>query len=266
LDIKEVYLGEGNTYPLVTSQKFDYVIDCIDTLTSKCWFIRACIENHVPVATSMGAGGKTDPTRVHLSDISESKYCGFATAVRRRLGKWGIKSGIPVVYSTEEVDPTRQISTPTQLKKTIMGTVSYMPAVFGCMLASVVVRDLAEGVVGGAVQGPTPVTKSMMKRMQHKERVREREQEQLKEGKKKQRKGAEERVEGGKREKKQEITAKSKDPGAPKPLGNVGPSELIGFIVFRRLIQPIWDNKKLITFMAFCCLLVWSLLKLKKSK
>jgi len=146
LIIKQEFLGEGNTYSLIQEGKFTYVVDCIDSLTSKCWLIRACIENNTPIASSMGAGAKANPSCIYITDISDSKYDGFAAAVRRRLSKWGIKSGIPVVYSTEEIDKSRLIHTPHQVKKTIVGTVSYMPATFGNFLASIVIRDLTNGI------------------------------------------------------------------------------------------------------------------------
>jgi len=145
LVVKREFLGEGNTYSLIQEGKFTYVLDCIDSLTSKCWLIRACVENNTPIASSMGAGAKSNPSCVHITDISESKYDGFAAAVRRRLSKWGIKHGIPVVYSTEEIDKSRLIHTPNAVKKTIVGTVSYMPTTFGALLSSIVIRDLING-------------------------------------------------------------------------------------------------------------------------
>eukprot|EP01124_Arcella_intermedia_P001028 TRINITY_DN1053_c0_g1_i1.p1 TRINITY_DN1053_c0_g1~~TRINITY_DN1053_c0_g1_i1.p1 ORF type:complete len:438 (+),score=105.80 TRINITY_DN1053_c0_g1_i1:37-1350(+) len=180
LETKEMYLGEGNTYPLVQAHKYSYVLDCIDTLTSKCWLIRACKENNVPIASSMGAGAKTDPTKVTLGDISATKFCKFSSSVRRRLGKWGIKQGVPVVYSTEELDPSRFLMAPPgSLKKTIMGTVSYMPSVFGCMLVSVVLRDIADGV-GSAVPVPK-LSQNQLKRLKQKEREKEKEKKEKEE-------------------------------------------------------------------------------------
>ena len=96
----------------------------------------------------MGAGGKYDPTQIRVSDVSESKHCNLARYVRKRLKSLGIKKGVKVVYSPELTDPQRIILAPEDNpKKSIIGTVSYMPAVFGCTVASVVIRDLS-GVEG----------------------------------------------------------------------------------------------------------------------
>jgi len=250
LEIKGEFLGEGNTYPLVTAQKYDYVLDCIDTLTAKCWLIRACIENNIPVATSMGAGGKTDPTLVHISDISESKFCNFAASVRRRLGKWGIKSGIPVVYSTEEIEPTSFIRTPNQVKKTTMGTISYMPAIFGCMLASVVIRDLCAGS-GTIVKEPAPMTRSMTKRLAHKKRMKERKAKEIVDNKRKD--TTVDSAKDSKEYSKRDFAHDSKVP--------VGPSQLVIAIVFQRVVKPLWGNKKLVAVIAVLTLLAWAFLK-----
>jgi len=136
------FVKDGKAFQIISAQKYDYAIDCIDTLSSKCWFIRHCVENNLRVVTALGAGGKSDPFKIVSADISESQTCHLARQVRKRLAKWNIRTGIPVVYSTEEVDGSRLIPTPNELKKNIIGTVSYMPAAFGCALASIVIRDL----------------------------------------------------------------------------------------------------------------------------
>jgi len=140
LTVIEEFVADGKAVKLVESQQYTYALDCIDTLSAKCFFIRACVNAHLPVATAMGAGGKVLPECVMVSDISESKICRFAQAVRKRLSKWDIRTGIPVVYSTEQIDRSRLIPTPESLKKNIIGTISYMPTIFGCTLASVVIR------------------------------------------------------------------------------------------------------------------------------
>lgn len=93
----------------------------------------------------MGAGAKTDPTKVKIDDISKTIYCPLAKAVRKRLQKMGIKEGIKAVYSTEEADQRSVIETDEKYKKSTTGTISYMPNLFGLMLASVVVREIAAG-------------------------------------------------------------------------------------------------------------------------
>jgi len=146
--IHSIYLKNGNTQELLDSDTFDYALDCIDTLSPKVFFIRDCLAKGIPVVSSMGAGGKYDPTQIRVSDVSESKHCNLARYVRKRLKSLGIKKGVKVVYSPELTDPQRIILAPEDNpKKSIIGTVSYMPAVFGCTVASVVIRDLS-GVEG----------------------------------------------------------------------------------------------------------------------
>jgi len=144
LTVLETYIADGKAQELLKAQKYDFAMDCIDTLSSKCWYIRSCIEAGVPVASSMGAGGKVDPSLIRSGDLSDVNTCKFGQAVRKRLHKWGIKDGIPVVYSEETIDATKLIHTPNTLKKTTIGTISYMPAIFGCTLASLVIRRLYE--------------------------------------------------------------------------------------------------------------------------
>ncbi len=124
---------------------FDYVVDAIDTLSPKVALIKEAIIRNIPIVSSMGAGGKFDPSKIELTDISKSKYCGLARMVRKRLYKDGIRKGIPVVYSSEMV--SKEFIIPTEgerNKKTTVGTISYMPAMFGCLVASKVIRDLAK--------------------------------------------------------------------------------------------------------------------------
>lgn len=145
INIKTVFLQNGITEPLLDEAKYDYAVDCIDTLSPKVFYLRACLERGIPVVSSMGAGGKLDPTQIKISDISESYGCKLAKYVRKRLKSLGIRKGIKVVYSPEDIDPSRVVIAPEDNpKKSIIGTVSYMPSVIGCAVASVVIRDLGE--------------------------------------------------------------------------------------------------------------------------
>ncbi len=127
----------------ILSNKFDYVVDAIDTLAPKVSLLKEVYNLGYPVISSMGAGGKFDPSKVEIVDIAKSKYCNLARQVRKRLYKDGIRSGISVVYSYEEVKREYIIETVGERnKKTTVGTISYLPAVFGCFVASKVIRDL----------------------------------------------------------------------------------------------------------------------------
>ncbi|WP_066630358.1 tRNA threonylcarbamoyladenosine dehydratase [Labilibacter marinus] len=124
---------------------FDYVVDAIDTLAPKVALIKEAVHRKIPLISSMGAGGKMDPSTIEITDISKSKYCNLARMVRKRLYKEGIRKGVTVVYSYEEANKEAVIKTEGERnKKTTVGTISYMPAIFGCMVASRVIRDLAE--------------------------------------------------------------------------------------------------------------------------
>ena len=91
----------------------------------------------------MGAGAKVDPSQVRIADISKTLNCALAKATRKRLRAMGVQKGIPVVFSTELANPEAVIEvTDEQCKRTTTGTVSYMPAIFGCFLASHVIRNL----------------------------------------------------------------------------------------------------------------------------
>jgi tRNA threonylcarbamoyladenosine dehydratase len=128
----------------ILEKRYDYVIDAIDTLSPKVFLIYHSIIKKLPVVSSMGAGGRFDPLRINVSDISETTDCPLARILRKRLHHLGIREGFKAVYSPEMVDKTRMSTTDgEQNKASIVGTISYMPAAFGIVCASVVIRDLA---------------------------------------------------------------------------------------------------------------------------
>jgi len=128
----------------VLDKDFDYVVDAIDTLSPKIFLIYHSLQRKFPVVSSMGAGGKFDPTKVSISDISETTDCSLARILRKRLHRLGIREGFTAVYSPEVIDKGRVVATDgVQNKASIVGTISYMPASFGIACASVVIRDLA---------------------------------------------------------------------------------------------------------------------------
>lgn len=123
---------------------FDYVIDAIDTLSPKVFLIYHAVSRKIPIVSSMGAGGKFDPERISIRDISETTNCSLARILRKRLHKLGIHNGVTAVFSPEEVDKSKSVkAVEEQNKASIVGTISYMPAAFGIACASVVIRDLA---------------------------------------------------------------------------------------------------------------------------
>lgn len=139
-----VYLREEKILE-VLSNDFDYVVDAIDTLSPKVFFIKNCFERKLPLVSSMGSGGRLDPSQIKVTDISKSYACNFAQILRKRLHGWNIYTGFKVVFSPEVVHKNVVVVTDNERnKKSTVGTISYMPAIFGLTIASVVIRDLID--------------------------------------------------------------------------------------------------------------------------
>lgn len=138
------FLEEENTERLLNAQHYDFVVDAIDTVSPKVFLLSQCVLRKIPVISSMGSGGKFDPSKIRLADISKTEYCPLAKVVRTRLAAMGIRHGIPCVFSTEPADKRFVVPADGEkYKKSTTGTVSYMPNMFGCWIASYVIRELA---------------------------------------------------------------------------------------------------------------------------
>ena len=121
----------------------DYIIDAIDSITPKITFIRAAYETKIPIVSSMGAGAKLDPTQLQVVDISKTYNCPFAQQVRKQLKQFNIRKGIKTVFSPEKIiKESLMLTDGRNYKKSAYGTISYLPAVFGAVAASVAIRDL----------------------------------------------------------------------------------------------------------------------------
>lgn len=129
VDIMDGFLNEEVIHSLPDS--FDYVVDAIDTVTAKAALIHWSMEHGIPVISAMGAAKKTDPTAFRVADISKTKVCPLAKAVRRQLRSFGITEGVKVVYSEEQPVTSEEL-----------GSLSYVPPVMGMILAAEVIRDL----------------------------------------------------------------------------------------------------------------------------
>ncbi len=124
---------------------FDYVADAIDTLSPKVSLIAKTLNKSYPLISSMGSGGKFDPLQVTVSDISETHNCRLAYYIRKQLHRLGIRSGFRVVYSAETVEKSAVRTVEGEKnKRSVVGTISYMPPVFGMVMASVIIRELTE--------------------------------------------------------------------------------------------------------------------------
>lgn len=143
LTVLPVYLKDEAIPELLDSSKFDFIVDAIDTVAPKCYLIYNALKRGLKIVSSMGAGAKSDITQVRFADLWETYHCGLSKAVRKRLQKMGMKRKLPVVFSTEQADSNAVILIDDeQNKKSTTGTVSYMPAVFGCYLAEYVIRKI----------------------------------------------------------------------------------------------------------------------------
>jgi tRNA A37 threonylcarbamoyladenosine dehydratase len=138
-----IYLKEEAVGQLLQAEKYDFIVDAIDTIAPKCALIGEALRRGIPIVSSMGAGAKSDITQIRFADLWDTYHCGLAKAVRTRLKKEGLRRSLPVVFSTEQADRRAVITVEgEQNKKSTAGTISYMPAVFGCYLAEYVIRKL----------------------------------------------------------------------------------------------------------------------------
>ncbi len=136
------FLKDEKTPETLLKHKYDFVIDAIDTLSPKINFIRCCYENNIPFVSSMGAGGKKDPSKVKVEDISKTYNCTLARILRKRLHRVDIRTGFKAVFSTEKIDASAVIEEESMNKKSNVGTISYMPALFGIYCAYVAIDNM----------------------------------------------------------------------------------------------------------------------------
>ena len=138
----EEYLSEENAAQLISAD-FDFVIDAIDTLSPKIALIQRCLALGLPLVSSMGSGAKFDATKVRIADISKTYQCPLAHMLRKRLHKLGIYSGFLAVFSEELPRRESVVIEESANKKSQVGTISYIPAVFGCVCAQAAISQIA---------------------------------------------------------------------------------------------------------------------------
>lgn len=139
-----VFLRDEEMIRLLEKEKYDYVVDAIDTLSPKVFLLYHAHRLGLPIVSAMGSAGKLDPSKIEVTDVAQSHTCPLAAMVRKKLHKLGVRDGFKVVFSSEKVDESAMIEDPSQNKRTTVGVISYMPAVFGCYCASTVINDLIE--------------------------------------------------------------------------------------------------------------------------
>lgn len=145
LDIKVQYVDADNIPSLLDEVNPHFIVDAIDTIQPKCHLICEAWRRRIRIVSSMGAGAKSDITQIRLADLWDTYHCGLSKAVRNGLKRMGMKRSLPVVFSTEQARTEAIIRVDDERnKKSTTGTVSYMPATFGCFLASYVIRELVK--------------------------------------------------------------------------------------------------------------------------
>ncbi len=144
-NVMTVFLDESNIPTLLEKLHPDFIVDAIDTISPKCHLIAEAWKQRIKIISSMGAGAKSDISKVQLADLWETYHCGLSKAVRNGLKRMGAKRNLPVVFSSEQADPKAILTVENERnKKSTTGTISYMPAVFGCHLAAYVIRELTK--------------------------------------------------------------------------------------------------------------------------
>jgi len=142
LTIVNDYVQDQQVIELLKSAPFDYVVDAIDTLSPKVFLVYHALQLKLRIISSMGAGGKMDPSKIEITDIKKSYNCKLAKMMRKRLGRLGVKKGVKVVFSSEDIDEKAVRIEEGRNKKSTVGTISYMPPLFGGFIVSAVIRDL----------------------------------------------------------------------------------------------------------------------------
>lgn len=128
---------------LLEQNEFDYVVDCIDSFTPKMHLIEGAKKRGFRLVSSMGAGGKVDPTQIKVVNFEDTYQCRLAAMLRKRLKKRAIYGGFKAVFSTEEViRESLMLTDGNNFKKSAYGTMSFLPAAFGCACAATVINDL----------------------------------------------------------------------------------------------------------------------------
>ena len=145
INLKKIneFLEPERMEEILTQEKFDYVLDCIDSLSPKLALIITCKRKKIKLVSAMGAGGKTDPSKVMVRDVSKTNNCFLAKQIRKKLKKEQIHKGFRCVFSTEIQDENSlKMTDGSNYKKSFYGTISYMPAIFGLYAAAEVIRFL----------------------------------------------------------------------------------------------------------------------------
>ncbi len=139
------FLNPERMAEILDGGNFDYILDCIDSVSPKVSLIIAARRRKIKIVSSMGAGGKSDPSKVMVRDISKTQHCHLAREVRKRLKKEKIDKGIRCVFSDEIQDEeSLKMTDGSNYKRSFYGTISFIPAIFGLYAAAEVINHLVK--------------------------------------------------------------------------------------------------------------------------
>lgn len=133
------FIQEGDVCGLLDSQNFTFIVDAIDSVGAKCRLISEAFARGIPIISSMGAGARTRASDIHIEKLSRTHHDGLSKAVRKRLTGTGIPERLDVVFSNEEADRNAILPRENESAKGTVGTVSWIPAMFGCHIAQYVI-------------------------------------------------------------------------------------------------------------------------------
>jgi len=144
LTVIEEFVQPDRVWEILEETTPDYVMDCIDSVTPKLNWIKACIRHKIKIISSMGAGGKTDPSKVKIAKLKNTSECKLAINLKNRMRRDRVDTKrVKVVFSTEiQKKSSLQMTDGTNFKKSFYGTISYMPALFGLYASTEVIGCL----------------------------------------------------------------------------------------------------------------------------
>jgi len=154
--IKELY--EAATAESFNITQYDYILDCIDSISSKAVLIRQAHEKQVTLYASMGAACKLDPTRIEVGSLWDIQGCALAKALRRRLRREDFSGDVHTVFSTEELPANKQTNDPGGFRKSVNGSAAHITATFGMYLAGMVIQDVVEKAGPAESTGPEEIS------------------------------------------------------------------------------------------------------------
>ena len=146
LTVIQEFVEPDRVWEILKETTPDYVMDCIDSVTPKLNWIRACIRFKIKIISSLGAGGKMDPSKIVISNLNKSYNCNLGSTLKKMLKREKVDGKrVKVVFSYEtQIKNSLQLTDGKNYKKSFYGTISYMPALFGLNAAAEVIKYLTK--------------------------------------------------------------------------------------------------------------------------